>query len=917
MTAKIKRCLYVGLGGTGLNALLHTKKMFVETYGEVPPMIGFLGIDTDGGVYNKELLSRYGMVSISPNEQVPIIVEDARNAYITSKEHFAWVPESNIFALVSMRNGAGQIRTNGRFALTCNFDLVTTKVRDAVNRICDAHIKDNPDYDTNLDAEVEVHMVFSLGGGTGSGTFINMAYIIKNALNKCKLTAYAVLPDVFENMSNYGMERVKPNAYGAICDLDWFMHLNGTENIQFDYVSTKQRVIGAPFNAVFLIDNKNENGDTYNNIEQVAEMISLALVTSAGELSDSVTSITDNVEKSILNGDGMVGNKRAWVSSMGACEVEFRGRDLSDYYALIHGQRIIQRMLNSGLDANLIANAWIDSDEVNIRENGGSENDNVIDFILPKNPRFPLDTINDSQNGRAEAIGYVENVGIPRSEEVQNRVTELRTRVIGELHKLVVKTVNQENGVGQTLAVLDAIRNQVDLFLGEMNSEKDVLVEKQPALENSVYVAAEDVKEYDSKFFKLKNKQRELEQSLCDVALALAVNKREIIRRDAAITFFNSLVVAIADERVKIENIERKLQGVNSLFNNRIAALSNSINRSIDSSFRIDLAKQSISSICVNDNEIQITDFLANLSYTDKFYDIDSRPVEEVMNSIFEYSKSLPGAKKWESTTIVDVMNKMDKESPGELDIVLKRALVRAKPLLNVNTRGQVGYNYGRFSYVGVPMDCSILQDNGRLENIAGGNKIQFARLGMNDRVIIFNQIGVVPAYFIGNLQNYKQKYDTCSVFSHIDATLYQRMQRENFKLEPEVINHEDLAIELWVRGFIMGLIKNENGNYYVKDRTNGRALRGYWVELGKYRDEAFHAFVSNITSLSKQFEDFFRQYQSANGLDAVHTLEADAKQNYLGKYSQVNMSLEEIEKRGNEQISNLLEKELEFIETL
>lgn len=266
MTAKIKRCLYVGLGGTGLNALLHTKKMFVETYGEVPPMIGFLGIDTDGGVYNKELLSRYGMVSISPNEQVPIIVEDARNAYITSKEHFAWVPESNIFALVSMRNGAGQIRTNGRFALTCNFDLVTTKVRDAVNRICDAHIKDNPDYDTNLDAEVEVHMVFSLGGGTGSGTFINMAYIIKNALNKCKLTAYAVLPDVFENMSNYGMERVKPNAYGAICDLDWFMHLNGTENIQFDYVSTKQRVIGAPFNAVFLIDNKNENGDTYNNI---------------------------------------------------------------------------------------------------------------------------------------------------------------------------------------------------------------------------------------------------------------------------------------------------------------------------------------------------------------------------------------------------------------------------------------------------------------------------------------------------------------------------------------------------------------------------------------------------------------------------------------------------------------------------
>ena len=88
MATKIKRCLYVGLGGTGMNALLHTKKMFVETYGEVPPMIGFLGIDTDGDAYKKELPSKYGPVSLAPNEQTPIQVEDAQAAYMTSKPHF-------------------------------------------------------------------------------------------------------------------------------------------------------------------------------------------------------------------------------------------------------------------------------------------------------------------------------------------------------------------------------------------------------------------------------------------------------------------------------------------------------------------------------------------------------------------------------------------------------------------------------------------------------------------------------------------------------------------------------------------------------------------------------------------------------------------------------------------------------------
>ena len=66
MATKIKRCLYVGLGGTGMNALLHTKKMFIDTYGEVHPMIGFLGIDTDGGAYKKAILSNKGEANEKP-----------------------------------------------------------------------------------------------------------------------------------------------------------------------------------------------------------------------------------------------------------------------------------------------------------------------------------------------------------------------------------------------------------------------------------------------------------------------------------------------------------------------------------------------------------------------------------------------------------------------------------------------------------------------------------------------------------------------------------------------------------------------------------------------------------------------------------------------------------------------------------
>ena len=915
MATKIKRCLYVGLGGTGMNALLHTKKMFVETYGEVPPMIGFLGVDTDGDAYKKELPSKYGPVSLAPNEQTPIQVEDAQAAYTTSRQHFGWVHPDNVFALTSMTKGAGQIRSNGRFALTCNYENLANKVKDAVRRITDANIKTNPKYDADFVGDVEVHMVFSMSGGTGAGTFLNMAYVIRQALGKCKVTGYAVLPDVFESMSQYGMERVKPNTYGSIMDLDYFMHLNGTEGLQFDYVTGAQEVKSRPFSAFFFIDNKNKGGDTYSNIDQLAEMISLALVTSSGELSGSVDSVTDNVEKSIMNGDGMVGNKRAWVSGMGACEILFRGQDMCEINALKNAQRIIQRMISSCTDANMIVNNWIDSPEVNIRENGGSENDNVIDFLLPKNPKFPLEDIDDDQTAETSVNAFVEAVR-PKDEEVKNKVLELKDRVLRELHALMVKSINQECGVGLANDVLDVLQSQIELFLGEMNDEKDKLNKAQPRIENAINVACSDLKDYSGHFFKNKSRLEDLRQGVCEAGMALAVNIRELKRRDGAITFFSALMQSINEERLKINDIENKLKAVNTAFTNRISALQNNVSRNNSASFQIDLAKQAINTIGINDDEIQIVDFLKKLPYTEKFYEIDTKPTLEIEKELLSYTLTLPTAKKWANTTIDDVMKKMDQENPEELNRILRMALGKAAPLLNVNTRGEVGYRVAHFTYVGVPMDSTILSDNHKLENLAGGEKINFTRLGMNDRIIIYNQIGVVPAYFIGSLESYRQKYINSKIFSHFDFNLYNRMMKENFSLEPV---KEDGAkdIELWVRGFVFGLIKNENGKYYVKNKKTGKALLDYWVELAAYRDDAFKTFVADIFTLRPQFKDFIVNWHKDHGQDAIKQLRADVKANYREKYSQLFMDNEELLSKGNEQIADLMEKELKFIETL
>jgi len=644
-------------------------------------------------------------------------------------------------------------------------------------------------------------------------------------------------------------------------------------------------------------------------------MISLALVTSSGELSGSVDSVTDNVEKSIMNGDGMVGNKRAWVSGMGACEILFRGQDMCEINALKNAQRIIQRMLTSCIDANMVVNNWIDSPEVNIRENGGAENDNVIDFLLAKNPRFPLEDIDDDQIAEASVKSFVEAVR-PKDEEVQKKVLELKERVLRELHNLVVKSINQECGVGLANDVLDGIQSQTELFLSEMNDEKDKLNEAQPRIENAIKVASEDLKVYSGRFFKTKSRLDDLRQAVCEAGMALAVNIRELKRRDGAITFFSALMQAINEERLKVRDIGNKLKAVNTEFINRISFLQNNISRNNSASFQIDLAKQAVNTIAINDDEIQIVDFLNTLPYTERFYEIDSKPTEEIAKVLLNYTITLPTAKKWANTTIDDVMKKMDQDNPEELNRILRMALSKASPLLSINTRGEVGYRVAHFTYVGVPMDSTILSENHRLENLAGGEKINFTLLGMNDRIIIYNQVGVVPAYFIGSLESYRQKYINSKIFSHFDFNLYNRMQKENFSLEP-VKEDGSRDIELWVRGFIFGLIKNENGRYYVKNKKTGKALLDYWVELATYRNDAFNAFVADIFTLRPQFNEFIQNWHKDHGQDAIKQLRADVKANYREKYSQLFMDNDELLARGNEQIAELMEKELKFIETL
>jgi hypothetical protein len=560
------------------------------------------------------------------------------------------------------------------------------------------------------------------------------------------------------------------------------------------------------------------------------------------------------------------------------------------------------------VDADIIVNNWIDSPDVNIRENNGK--DNVIDFVLPKNPRYPFAAINDYQSGLEEANEFI-RVSQPNQKEVDDKISELRKRVTDQFKKLMVDYANRECGIGTIENLILGIQKQVDVFMGEMTEEREECLKKDSMLGSSLKIAAQDLKECDKKFFKRQSTLDGYAETLVSLANQLAVNKREIVRRDAALTFYNSLLALLMSEYKKVKDIRNVLEEVNSRLASELAKLQNQVGRT-SQTFQIDLAQGIACGIALNKDEININAFVKGIPGIEKVHEFDTKDASEVQELIMNYCLKLPSATNFENTSIDEVINKM---SEDEMKRTITDALKKAAPLFTYDYRGySPAEKPADIYYIGVPdKDNSRLKKNDYVKNLLSGNpNIDFANLGMKDRIIIYRQVGVVPAYAIRPVLSYKEKYDRCNANCHFDATVKRRMDREEYSLVPKMA--ADDVLELWVKGLIFNLIKNENDIYYYKDEELGDPIDDYWITLSKYRDEAFEAFKRVKPNIDKAFNTYFDNYQNTKGIDVLKALIEDVKQNYFEKYSQVKMTRDEIKHKGYESIRSLITNELNYV---
>jgi hypothetical protein len=283
--------LIIGLGGTGIDALLKVKYQMSRRFVlpedpvtnkkmEKPNTIEFLALDTDVASLSK---SEFG-IKLNERSEFHALTHAGIGRYIKERNQVPsyitdWLsPE---LTLSDGTNGAEGFRQAGRLLLFLKLSSIIESITRKINSLI-----------TGNDKKLYVFILSGISGGTGSGTFLDIAYIIrqilenksKNLSENCEMLGYMFTPDVNMHRPSVKQETrdyIMRNGYAALKELDYWMNVDERQGESFvqqygGLLTVNQSC--APFNRCMLVSATNADGmvleDGYNYcMDAVAENI--------------------------------------------------------------------------------------------------------------------------------------------------------------------------------------------------------------------------------------------------------------------------------------------------------------------------------------------------------------------------------------------------------------------------------------------------------------------------------------------------------------------------------------------------------------------------------------------------------------------------------------------------------------------
>ena len=274
--------LVIGLGGTGSDALLHVMRKFKGRFvlptvnGELqdrPERTAYLAVDSDMEHLNTAGL---GDVRFLPGDklalQLPKMDDLIKNPAAMQAYEKSWWDTS--IPPFRAGDGAGGFRQVGRLLLFRNAPAIVGQLVNVINKLMavERHA---------TGGKLTVVLTTGIGGGTGAGTFLDMAYLIRYVVGthfhgvEVNIMAYIMMPGV--NLAHMNRPQaakikcLKANAFAALKELDFWMNYDVhkckhtqvySTNIEFTWDSP-------PFNNVILLSEGKADGTVIVNAYEV------------------------------------------------------------------------------------------------------------------------------------------------------------------------------------------------------------------------------------------------------------------------------------------------------------------------------------------------------------------------------------------------------------------------------------------------------------------------------------------------------------------------------------------------------------------------------------------------------------------------------------------------------------------------
>jgi len=907
MSQKIQRSVFIGLGGTGQNAVLNLKKKLMDVYGEIPAACSFVCFDTDAA--DTLPTRKGGSVTLSAGELVKMELRNPRPLLASPEITPWWSPQVKARAL---GRGAGGVRQLGRLALFANAIEVQDKINAAVTQVTAWPVGDLGNRFEVIDESVRIHVIGSIAGGTGAGTFLDVGMVARARVNSMdSVIAHLLMPDVFLDLP--GVFNAEQNAYAAAQELEMLCAMGTGSNEDFSYQLGGRTVPvnRSPFDIIFLVNNKNGKGITYPVVKQLTEFIGIGGFITLGAAGQKQASIWDNIaQRPPSEWDGRGLN----FASYGLAELFFDRERYADFYTKRIAKELVdaifftgeRRDISASVRNFLMAESLVEDDQ-----------DQVIDEILKPGDftKFvvPQDLTPEAMKGLiGRRDGYLTQVDRELDAKAAPAAAALKAAKVTALDDYVQDRLGEAGGFTFARSFLETLAGTLEAFRDMMSTERDRYKDQMQVAAGQYPGLVKEADDATKALFGGSERKRKSAGNIAKAFMGEAACKLEIRRREEAMAFFAAMI----EETGKLITALTDVAGVAHVANTE---LSTSIERMRTSKEQLKPFELLLEPAGLYDVEtvVSVADFLRWLaeSASMKLSDLGGVRVDDFVAIIDRYAADQTLVTDMLSMSIGDALKRLD---VSDQERYYRELLNRSAPLwcysdgyVRTGTRAK---DVVLSRLVGFPSEENPAF--GPEVRIAAGGKVDDAIVSTGDeqRVFAMSTESLLPAFVIDNFARYREKYLSFEPKAR-EQYHYNRAWIKNLiDLVPSTRSGQSTV---WTLALAMATIKSgsdipfgsikKNGNVYYFISKNAPATKNYEIKLGQGRLQAYEAFMDQPELLAEVQEQLSQESNRRKDavLDALRAYKAEFQNDPANKKIQ------------NEDVRNLVEQELKDLDEL